>query len=354
MEKIWLNIIDHKRNPLVWPGLIVLWIISLGYGLVVLLRNRSAKAKIRTKAPVISIGNLTVGGTGKTPIVIEVARHFLFKGKKVGIVSSGYGRTSESAVAGMGKELLRLTAEEIGDEMLMAAEILPTVYISVAPRKSDAAAILDEKYTPDIILVDDGFQHRRLHRDLNVLVIDARRDLRREVLFPLGRRREPLSAMKRADIFLLTRPDASFGGSALETWLSATFPEKPIVPVEFINCEIDSPKERIPFQNIAAKRIYFFAGIGSFGAVLESLKKCGSKLAGFRRFPDHCRYQKNEMRIIKKEIETLRPDYIVTTYKDYVKLKNMDFGAPLYYLKLKLQFDTEGEKFFQAIEKLVG
>ncbi|SYZ72724.1 putative Tetraacyldisaccharide 4'-kinase [Candidatus Zixiibacteriota bacterium] len=353
MEKIWLNIIGRKSNPLVWPALCLLWVVSLGYGLGVRLHKSVSREKIRTRAPVISIGNLTVGGTGKTPIVIEVARHFLFKGKKVGIVSSGYGRKSKAAVAGMGKELLRLTAEEIGDEMLMAAEILPSAYISVAPRKSEAAAVLDTKYSPDIILVDDGFQHHRLHRDLNILVIDARSDPRREALFPLGRRREPLAAIKRADLFILSRPDLNENRLSLPNWLKRNFPGKLIVPIEFINCEINSPSERIPFRNIAEKRIYFFAGIGSFEAVLESLRKCGARLAGSRRFPDHCRYAKNELDLLKRDIENYRPDFLVTTYKDYVKLKHMDFGGPLYYLGLKLQFDTEGEKFFREIERFV-
>jgi tetraacyldisaccharide 4'-kinase len=354
MEKIWLYIIDHKSNPLIWPALLILWIISFLYDPAVRWHGRKKIAKIRTKAPVISIGNLTVGGTGKTPIVIETARHFLAMGKKVGIVSSGYGRHSDAAVAGMGKELLRLTAEEIGDEMLMAAEILPTVYISVARRKSDAALILDEKYHPDIIIVDDGFQHRRLHRDLNILVIDAGRDLRREALFPLGRRREPLSAVRRADLFLLTHPDLHSGPEQSGAWLRKSFPQKMIVPIEFINCEINSPKERIPLGNVTGKRIYFFAGIGSFQAVLKSLNKCGPELAGFRRFPDHCRYRKNETQLIKRDIEILRPDYVVTTYKDYVKLKSFDIGETLYYLKLKLQFGVEGEKFFKEIERLVN
>ncbi len=353
MEKIWLTIIDHKRNPLVWPALLILWIGSVLYSLGVRIRHANFKETVHVKTPVISIGNITVGGTGKTPVVIAIARHFLSQGKKVGIASSGYGRKSKSAVAGMGKELLRLTADEIGDEMLMVAEILPSVYIAVARHKREAASILDEKFKLDIILVDDGFQHRWLHRDMNILVIDPSRNLYRESLFPLGRLREPLSAIRRAEVILFTRADSEPGKLDLILKLNRQFPGMLSVQVEFDNCEINSHADRITLDNIKRRRVYFFAGIGSFTAVLNSLIKCGLTPIGYKRFSDHCRYSQNDLHLIKKDIETYHPDFVITTHKDYVKLRDFDIGSPLYYLKLRLKFDSEGDKMFAEMEKLL-
>ncbi len=198
MERRWLNIIDNKRRPTNWLPVALLWMISLGYRLGLFFRERFCRRTVSASCPVISVGNLTVGGTGKTPVVIMLAEYLTERKKIVAIVSSGYGRKSTEDIIEVGRAIRQRPVVEVGDEVMMMAERLPRALFAVGGSKSEIALKLRDRQ-PDVIIVDDGFQHRRLHRDVNILLLDAERDLRREAVFPLGRLRESIGAVKRAD-----------------------------------------------------------------------------------------------------------------------------------------------------------
>jgi len=345
MRKIWLEIITNKTNPLYWPGLFFLLLISIIYRIALWSNDLFSKDKIIIKAPVISVGNLTVGGSGKTPVTIELARYFISKNRKVGIVASGYGRKNNNAdIFAVGREIVNNTIDDVGDEVMIMAEKLPEAYFAIGRSKSDAALAMDKKQNFDVIIIDDGYQHRRLHRNINLLIIDAGIDLRREALFPLGRRREPLRAMKRADGIILTKTNMLAENQNFRDWIHVKFKSKFIAEVEFINKYVLFKDTYISIDDIADKKVYFFAGVGSFNMLLNHLKKQFADLSGFRQFPDHCRYDHTEIIKIKKDIDRFQPDCIITTQKDFVKIENVDFGRKIYSLDLKLRFKL-GEKF---------
>jgi tetraacyldisaccharide 4'-kinase len=353
MEKIWLTIINHKGNPLSWPFLALLWLVSIFYRLGLHWHEAGIAAAVKTGVPLISVGNLTVGGSGKTPLVIELARYFLGRGYRTGIVSSGYGRESREDVIGSGIEIQKMKFEAIGDEVLMMAECLPEAFFAVSVSKSQAAKSLDDKFGPQIIIIDDGFQHRKLHRDCNLLLIDAARDLRREYLFPLGRLREPLKAMNRADWIILTKANSRVKNEDFCRWTDTIIPGKKAVKIEYLNENLISGSDRIELKEVSDRRIYFFAGVGSFDLLEKFMAECFSDILEIRQFPDHCRYGSSDQDRIKKDIALYRPDYVVTTYKDYVKVRDFDFGRRIYYLDLRLRFDTADEDFFGQLESTI-
>jgi len=353
MQKIWHKIINTRSNPLYWPVLFVLWIISVAYRLgrsVVLMLNNPT---VRTRAAVISVGNLTVGGTGKTPMVIALGKHLIESGKRVGVVSSGYGRRFEKDIMGAGSELVSGSVLDLGDEVLVLAFELPEAYFSVSKSKSEAARMLDEKHDLDVILVDDGYQHIRLHRDFNILLMEAGLDLRKESVFPLGTLREGLDAADRADAIIFTKSNFGSVADGFSRRVEEQYGDKVIAGVEYYNENAVSKAEKMAVDDLADNKIYFFAGIGGYASLLDHLQGRFSNIVGHRQFSDHCSYRPADAAAIMSDIGRFEPEYVVTTYKDYVKLRSFDFGQPLYYLDLKLNFTSGYDRLCHAIEKMV-
>ncbi|MCP4704629.1 MAG: tetraacyldisaccharide 4'-kinase, partial [candidate division Zixibacteria bacterium] len=324
MEAIWENIISNKANPLYWPAVMILMVVSILYQLGLLLRKTFRSKPIKTKATVISVGNLTVGGTGKTPVAIFLANYYLGKGKTVGIVSSGYGRQIKTNICDTGQEISQFNLKETGDELMEMAENLPNVYFSVAKSKTDAALRLEKKYQVDIIIIDDGFQHQKLYRSLNILLIDANYDLRNESIFPLGRLRENLSAGNRADLILLTKANYTKNNNNFCQWLKNRYSDKPMAKLFFINNILVSNQNEISLDSISTRSCYLFAGIGNFHGLQNYIKQNLTNLIGWRQFSDQCQYNQAEIDKIKNDLEKYQPEFIITTYKDYVKLKDFN------------------------------
>ncbi|MEW5925316.1 MAG: tetraacyldisaccharide 4'-kinase [Candidatus Zixiibacteriota bacterium] len=353
MQKIWLKIIGHKGNLLFWPILALLWIASVFYRLGANLKRHFSKAEIKTRARVFSIGNLTVGGTGKTPMVITLGKYFISTGKKVGIVSSGYGRKHALDIIGSGQELATKSADDLGDEAMVMIHALPQAYFSISKSKSNAAHMLDMRYDLDIILVDDGYQHRRLHRDFDILLLDAGHDLRKDSLFPFGTLREPAAGIGRADAVIFTKTNFHAVQPDYREWIRQIYHGEIIAEVNYCNDHVKMNDEKIPMENLADKKIYFFAGIGGFGPLLEHLKKRFNNISGYRQFPDHCSYLPSDTARIKKDLDKLIPEIVITTNKDFVKLSGFDFGLPIYYLDLKLKFAQGEQELRIALEDVV-
>ena len=353
MERIWQKIISSKENPISWPILLILAIISLFYRGGQWLADFINSKRVNLDTPVISIGNLTVGGTGKTPVTILIARHSVEKGKKVGIVCSGYGRKGRNDLSGLGQHIASMPIDDTGDELMEMAESLPEVFFSIASSKTEAAKIIERQYRPDIIIIDDGFQHRRLSRQLDILLIDAGHDLRKDALFPLGRLREGLSSIGRADLIILTKANYPIDSDDFIRWLQVDFPGKEIIEMEFNNESVISGHNEISIDSFIDKPGYFFAGIGRFDNLRNHLMNILPKLSGDRRFPDHCRYAPADLKAIKNDLEKFNPKYIITTYKDYTKVRNFDFGLPLYYLKPTLRIRGKDDIFYRKVESVL-
>jgi tetraacyldisaccharide 4'-kinase len=316
----------------------VLWPLSLVYGQLMRLRvalyERGVLKQKRLSRPVISVGNLTVGGTGKTPMVIWLAERLLAQGLRVGILSRGY--------KGSGG-----TSDEIE---LMKLRLNNRVAFGVGPDRFEQGRRIEA--SADVFLLDDGFQHRQLGRDVDILLIDAARSLGKEMMLPTGRLREPLSAMSRADFLLFTRTETVPGTIEAIKKLQ----QYPVFSAATQLLGFRRLGERIQFVpagEIGAGPLYAFCGIGNPRAFFLDLQNWGIAVAGKCEFGDHHRYDERDVRELVAAARRMGARALVTTEKDEQNLSGKKFeDLPVYVAVIDLAIDKE-EVFLQAIrEKL--
>jgi len=320
------------------PVRLLLWPLSALYGAVTQFRvwlyaNGIFKPK-RLNRPVISVGNLTVGGTGKTPMVIWLAERFLAEGRRVGILSRGY-----KGSAG--------TSDEIE---LMKFRLQNRALFGVGTNRFAQGKEL-EPYV-DLFLLDDGFQHLQLARDLNILLIDASQPLARQTLLPTGRLREPCSAMVRADLLVFTRVETVPGtGAAIEK-----FQNYPVfsAATRLLGFRRLGAAEGItPAEQIRLRPFYGFCGIGNPRAFYQDLKNWDVPLAGQCEFPDHHRYDSRDIAELETAARAAGAQALLTTEKDAMNLGATNFGEfPLYVAVIDLLIAKEAAILSLLREKL--
>jgi tetraacyldisaccharide 4'-kinase len=292
--------------------------------------------------PVVSVGNLTLGGTGKTPCVESVVRFYRNRGRCVAILSRGYG-----------------TEKGANDEAVLLEENLPDVPHLQGHDRVLLAATAVKELQSEVLVLDDGFQHRRLARDLDVVVVDATRPLVDEFLFPRGLLREPVSELRRAGAIVLTRCDQA-GAESVDrqrAWLARKVPDVPVAtslhaPVELIGVGGST----MPVEELHGRPVGAFCGIGHPDAFRRTLADHGAKVLSFRTFPDHYPYGRVDVDELARWAGTLTTDsLVVTTQKDFVKLRIGELGGrPLWALRVGLRF-LDGEDRFQAsLEAVLG
>jgi tetraacyldisaccharide 4'-kinase len=325
-----------------WPMLqrAGLWTLSLGYRLGVGWRNRAfdrGRRKIcRAKVPVVSVGNLTVGGTGKTPCVEFVARFYRQLGLQVTLLSRGYG-----SEAGR------------NDEALVLEENLPDVpHLQGADRAALATTAVEELES-DILVLDDGFQHRQLHRDLDIVLIDATCPWGHGYLLPRGLLREPVGSLKRADVVMLTRCDlvSPAAVQAIRETVARIKPDLPIVesthrPAEWCN----ATRQTAMLESLKDRPIAGFCGLGNPDAFRQTLVKLGLNVTTWRTFPDHHPYTKDHVEELRSWARQLPADAaVVTTQKDLVKIRLDRLGErQLWALKIQLDM-TSGQDALEGL-----
>ncbi len=334
-----------RRGPLATSARLALRVASWPYGLAVRARNLAFDRKWKrlhcALVPVVSVGNLTLGGTGKTPCVEWVARFFRERDMQVAILSRGYG--SESGR---------------NDEAMVLEENLPDVPHLQDPDRVAAAERAVEELESELLVLDDGFQHRRLHRDLDVVLIDATRPPMCDYVFPRGTLREPTSGLRRAGAILLTRCDQvpASDVEAIRAWLAARVPNVPVAttehrPAELVGCD----GARGPVESLAGKAIGAFCGIGNPGAFRKTLEGLGATVANFRAFPDHHQYTREDVGSLTRWAESLPADAVLaTTQKDWVKLRVPDLaGRPLWAVRVGLTFRDGEDAFAAALQRVL-
>ncbi|MEW6247810.1 MAG: tetraacyldisaccharide 4'-kinase [Nitrospirota bacterium] len=273
---------------------------------------------------VISVGNLTVGGTGKTPVVIFLVEWLLAQGQRVGVLSRGYRRRSRSSqvLVSDGRHLLAGPAEA-GDEPYLIAKRCPTAIVAVGADRYALGRWVLEQCPIDCFVLDDGFQHLTLHRDVNLLLIDATDAEGLRAVFPAGRLREPLTAAARATALLLTRADEGAGAEeALQRISRAGGPaEKPIrvsfKPDKLVNVATGKLEEPGRFAGTSAVAFSGIAHPASFHALLERL---GLKLAETVVFPDHHAYSRTDLEDLRRRARQSGVEMLITTEKDAGKV----------------------------------
>jgi tetraacyldisaccharide 4'-kinase len=277
----------------------------------------------RAGAPVVSIGNLAVGGAGKTPVALAVAERLVARGRTVAVLSRGYGaRRGDARVVTDGARLL-LDARDAGDEPYLVARRLPGVRVLCGPRRVALARVAVERLGADALVLDDGFQHRALARDLDVVVVDAANPVGNGRLLPRGPNREPWSALRRASLAWLSRVDGA-GPEALDRLRAAAREATGRDPVESrhgVVDVLDGALERASGPGaLSGRRVLLVCALARPGGFRRTLATMGAEVAGERVFRDHHAFTDGELDEASRAADALRCDAIATTEKDAVRL----------------------------------
>lgn len=352
-EQLWKKIL-RRRSMSLWaiPALL-LWIVSIFYRIGRIIHNRQVGSPVKADVPVISVGNITVGGSGKTTCVGMLSRLLLQENIRVGVVSSGYGRADSTSFLEPGYRVQTMDTCLTGDEVKHLADLLPEAVFSVDQSKSEAALRLGASGEVDVIIVDDGMQHIRLHRDLEIVTHDASVADKMLKPFPLGVLREPMSAMSRADIVFITRADMADDPGAWQKQFASLCPRAEIYRAQFLASELVGRERRLPIKYLEDKSVLLFAGIGNFRAMARQVTTLCADLDQAMELSDHQQYDQTLLHKIKGAADHHDSDVILTTGKDWVKLGDFAFGREIYYLAQSVDLDPGEEKLVRiVIERL--
>jgi tetraacyldisaccharide 4'-kinase len=332
---------------LVPPLRTLLWFASLFYWIVTSVRNQlyaSGFLKVqRASIPVISVGNITAGGTGKTPVVAYLARQFRNRGVRVAIISRGYGATDGA----------------VNDEALELERSLPDVPHVQNRDRAAAVQLAEEELAAQVILLDDAMQHRRMHRDLEIVLLDATNPFGFGHLLPRGLLRESLVGLRRANIFLLTRSDlvAPPVVRSIVGAITKYVPAAEVIEcVHQPSCFLRWPTTQMNLEDWKGKRVLAFCGIGNPTAFWATLTNAGLSVLDCLEFEDHCSYQRSDIDTLQAWITERRKDVdaVVCTAKDIVKLQVGALGGvPLLSLQIELRVVNGKEKLDRCIEGIV-
>jgi len=278
----------------------------------------------RLPCRVVSVGNLTVGGTGKTPIVILLAQWLLAKGQRVAILSRGYKRTSTEPylLVSSGSGLL-VGPSEAGDEPFLIAQRCPHAIVAVGADRVALGRWVLQQYPVDCIVLDDGFQHRALHRDVDLVLLDATDGAGLDALLPAGRLREPLTGVGRASAIIITRAEVRQDVDAIRSRLREVAGSPPaIVEVVFRPASLLAilSKEQLPAGWGLRKKVWLVSGIGNSQSFRRSAESIGVEIMGESAFEDHHRYTHHEIEQIRSTMQVTGSEFVLTTEKDGGKL----------------------------------
>lgn len=320
--------------------------------------QRSLIKTERLPVPVISIGNLTAGGTGKTPTVVWLASLLKQAGYTPAILTRGYrGAAQEEGLIFTGSDLANLSPELTGDEPYLLAGLLPKTVIAVGRNRCQSARkALAARPEIDLFIMDDGFQYWKLERDLDILLLDAANPFGNGHLIPRGTLREPLAGLKRADVILLTRT-AKMAPEDLESLMDYLRQYKTDLPVSVVKEEHSQlqPLSRrdqkaapfSPSQYLQGKKVAAITGIGTPGQFLASLESFGAEVGYFKAYPDHYQWDHKEVENLITTLKDWGFEDLIVTGKDGVKLaayldRFEEKGLNCLMLSLEYRVDDEG------------
>ncbi|GAB4407015.1 MAG: tetraacyldisaccharide 4'-kinase [Thermodesulfovibrionales bacterium] len=314
-------------------------------------KSNDRRKQKRLPRRVISVGNLTYGGTGKTPAVIAIAEDAKKAGYQPCILTRGYkGRARGPCFISRGAGAL-LGVEEAGDEAVLMAERLKGVpIVKCADRYKGGMFAISElpSQHPLLFILDDGFQHLRLYRDVDILLIDGTNPFGNRRLIPSGILREPLTEMKRADLIVITKvSDSEKAIQSLIDEIRGYNPDKPIFLAEHRPVGLRTISgETLPPDFISGRAVLGFCAIGNPASFRGTLLRIGAELKGFMSFRDHFMYSQQDIFRISEAAGRCRADWIVTTEKDIIKMKGI--VVPENLLSLCIEFDVD-RRFYEEI-----
>ena len=325
------------------------WFFDIG-----LLRSR------KISVPVISVGNLSAGGSGKTPFVELLARRLMSAGRRVAIVSRGYKRESSGMLVVSNGAIQCAEASAAGDEPAQMAAKLLGVAVIVDKRRVRGASYAVERFGSTVIILDDGFQHRYLKRDLDILVLPVLEVEDPGWMLPAGDRREPLSSVKRASLIALSRCESieQFQKAKL---IVQEWTDRPIIGLTTKVSAFRRASSRfsIDLGGIKGKTAVAFSGIGNPDSFSATLKTMGLEVKEHMVFPDHHVYRESELRSIESRLTETQADFCVTTEKDVARLSSrlsayQDFleKTPLFFVEIEQGVIAGDTELTEGIDKL--
>lgn len=343
--------------------------ISLLYRFIIFIRNfayNSGLKKPRILEPkIISVGNIAAGGTGKTPFVEMITEYLLKKKKFVVVVSKGYKRENDDikvVETGFKNEKHELNTEILGDEAMMLLENLSATGLEggllvVGDDKTKTAKFAATKFKPEIIVVDDGFQHRKLYRDLDIVILNPGGD---KHLIPAGNLREPLKNFKRADLLVINNKFDKLP-------VNENRKNKPQVICSYVFEGL----KNINYESVQPEQVssaVVFCGIGEPDSFKQLIAQLNIKIDAFIPFPDHHNFSNSDLEKVMQSFKSHNSSHIITTQKDFVRIKNSElvlkaksentyknllYNFPLYFAKIKMQINNNSEHLFKEIDNLL-
>ena len=298
----------------------------------------------------ISVGNITVGGTGKTPLVMLLAKGLKERGITIAVLSRGYKRKKNSDSLVSDDQNLFLSPEEAGDEPYLMANALKGIPILVGKDRFMNGKMALERFGVHGLLLDDGYQHLQLHRDLNILLIDSNVGFGDDHLLPRGILREPFSHLQRADLFILTKVEESKACQVLERKLYEIQPRAQVFHSHYEPVGLVSPKGEIEDLQVSrGKKVLALSGIANPDYFSSLLRGCGMEIGREAIFPDHHFYTKGDLAGIEKS--SIEMDQVVTTEKDMLKLQHLGIAhLPIRALRIEMKIWEEEELFKRVIQ----
>lgn len=348
--KLYISKLHYKKNPTIWEKTVIffLWLLSIPYDMITSVRNflydKNLIKIYNPKVLTIAVGNLTTGGVGKTPFTAELANFYVKKLKKVAVLSRGYGGSlsnKEVNVISDGQKIC-YDAKQAGDEPFWIASNCPSVAVLTCSSRAKAAEKAIKDLNCDVLIADDAFQHRKLGRHINIVLVDKTNKFGNEYLLPAGPLREDLSGMKRADVVVVTNKSAS-DDEALKYCDEIKYKfKKPVFMCKMIPVGAYNIKNNDSLY--AGATVLAFCAIGQPKEFFEFVKK-DYYMQTEMTFPDHHSYTDEDMKLILETAEKSNVSKIITTEKDAVKIKELigkfktDIKA--YALKLGSYADIE-------------
>ncbi|MCJ7801078.1 MAG: tetraacyldisaccharide 4'-kinase [Candidatus Marinimicrobia bacterium] len=323
---------------------IILFPLFMIYLLIIVIRNYLFDIKLfkSTQLPckVISVGNITVGGTGKTPIVIAIAKFLLQQNKTVAVLSRGYGRKSTGTQLVTNSKTSLTSWKNVGDEPTLMAKHLQGIPIVVDENRIRGGKYLIDKFHPEIIILDDGFQHRKISRDVDIVLVNSNMSKYKNRIFGFRTFREPWKSLSRAHLIFLTKSDFVTPSSKILERLKK-------IDLPFFNANINPSSYLLDYQNNKIDLDYFdgktallFSGIGdpeSFGKTVQSLN---IRILNTIKFGDHKNYSKSDIKLIRNKYINSGADVILTTEKDFLKIA--ETNLPIYTIPITMNVDEKG------------
>ena len=329
----------------------------LGLEIYLLPYSLGIRKRTLLNCPVLCVGNLTTGGTGKTPMVQALCRNLLAQGKRIVILSRGYGGKNEygCAVVSDGKQVL-LTPEEAGDEAYLLASTLPGVPVVVGKDRRITGKLANERFQPDLIVLDDGMQFWQLHRDLDIVLLNACEPFDNGWTFPRGLLREPPSHLRRAGIIVLTNAHQAGAAQVADVRAQASrlAPNVPLFTADLLPTDLHSFSDRVQYTAdwLKGRKIAALSALGNPAAFEATLRTLKAEIVTAFRFRDHQEIQPVDLDRVFVEAYATDAEAVVTTAKDAVKMSPSAATLPFLILNVTMQIDDQ-ETFLMEVQRRI-